>query len=881
MMLWWLAWLAAAEPLVTVEGAALTIAPCTEDPAADCWERTARARRFTTDPRLGHEVVEVDVRLGWQDGALLVRAAEVPPGTRVEVGVHPAGQDGITRMSGMMLSEGVGRLDLLPALQPGELRSVRVGLIREDGQRFTWAPAGEGTTEDRALAVIAAHPPRARPAPVLARDRGVLEITAAGASQVRLRELDPSVIHPREALLDPPLSMIGSPPLRVPEPLDRGQYAVEAIWTADGKPSQVRQERVVLPGTVPAGLEHLGLLPAPRDVRLTGDRLAGEELRRICVQDDALRPAADLLAEELIRLGGPALPVDRCRAGRHRIALDSGGADGSFELLVRADRVEVTASSRAAATWAALAVVDLLVVHDLEPPTAVIHDQPDLPERTLVHRIDGVHRAPRDLDEHIAFLRRVVARGRYTAVVLVLRGGYQYTSHPELAQTGALSEDELRRLLDTLDGLGVEAIPGLNSPGHADWLLRAHPELREDQNGRLICTRHPDTWPLLRDVIDELIEVFDARRVHLGGDETWWGSERHGPHERCPRCASTPRPILFAEHVQRELAYLREREVGAMLWSDMLTERWNGATEDVFEARARLDLQRVDLLAWTDLGEGASTLGDLRVHQVATGLHPARTRPLASDLPLAGAGIALFVPRPWQLEGWNVARHRALWSHSPSVVLAGVLGWRREVAASDPDVMLLALADHPALRPGARPLGRADRWIPAGEGERTTLAWEPPELPPGERPDEVRGEAGEAVRIPVERPLSRVGLLWALDVDRDAEIRLEAGFHSADSRAGPPAASLRIVYDDDSEDVVPLVLGRDVWAPTLEPGALALWTAQAVVPVTTARTPFPVPDEQRALWVHDVDAGKTIRELVIEPNAGVSVVLGGALGWEG
>ena len=51
--------------------------------------------------------------------------------------------------------------------------------------------------------------------------------------------------------------------------------------------------------------------------------------------------------------------------------------------------------------------------------------------------------------------------------------------------------------------------------------------------------------------------------------------------------------------------------------------------------------------------------------------------------------------------------------------------------------------------------------------------------------------------------------------------------------------------------------------------------------MTTARTPFPVPDEQRALWVHDVDAGKTIRELVIEPNAGVSVVLGGALGWEG
>ena len=49
-------------------------------------------------------------------------------------------------------------------------------------------------------------------------------------------------------------------------------------------------------------------------------------------------------------------------------------------------------------------------------------------------QIDGVHRAPRDLDEHIAFLRRVVARGRYTAVVLVLRGGYQYTSHPELAR---------------------------------------------------------------------------------------------------------------------------------------------------------------------------------------------------------------------------------------------------------------------------------------------------------------------------------------------------------------------------------------------------------------------------------------------------------------
>lgn len=878
---------ATAAPVPTVPGAQIVLSPCTVDADAACWRTAGTARRFAADPRVSERIEEASVRLARDGDRLLIRVDELPAGAKVEVLVHPVGRTEITKIDAYD-SVGVGLHSVQARLGTGELREVRLGLRLADGERLVWAPHGSGWTEDTALAVVSAHPPRERAQPSLTRDGGVLTVDATGASQVRLRALDPSVLHPREALLKPPFSFIGPPPLQLPEPPDRGRYAVEAIWTADGVPTQIAQRRVKLPGVLPLATTQLGILPAPDQLeRGSGAALEPRRLKRICIDQDSWRPQAELLASELSRLTALDLPVALCGPGRRRIHIGSrAGPTEAFSVEVGSDRVHIEAGSRRAATWAGHALVDLMVEHDTRPPALRIEDEPDLSDRVLVHRIDGKHTADRNLDEHAQFLRRVVSRGRYNAVVLVLRGGLQYDSHPELAQRGALSKQELRTLLQVLEDLDIEAIPGLNSPGHADWLLGAHPHLREDQNGRLVCTRHPETWPLLRDLIDELIQAFEAERIHIGADETWWGSARHPPHERCPRCASTPRPELFAAHLARQIDHIQKKGVRPMIWSDMITPRWNGSTEEVHRARELVSLDEVDVLAWSDIGEGARVLGreGLSVLQVATGLHPARIAPLADGTPLAGAGLALFVPRPWQIGGWGVTRHRALWSHTPNVILAGLLAWRRDLSTSDPDVILVSLADHPALQPGARVVERASRWLtPTGASDASV----PPTpllsrsiRPEASRPDAIIGGSGEAIVLPVSGSASRLGLLHAIDLDRDAEIRLESQFSRADTRSGAPVAAVRIVYEDGSDRAVPLFLGRTSWSSELEPGALGLWESQEIATFRPTDSPFDVLDQQRSLFLVDLAQDQRVREVRIEPVPGARVRLAGALIWD-
>jgi hypothetical protein len=136
---------------------------------------------------------------------------------------------------------------------------------------------------------------------------------------------------------------------------------------------------------------------------------------------------------------------------------------------------------------------------------------------------------------------------------------------------GYYTKDELRELVRYAKARGVEIVPELDMPGHANAMIAAYPELTcfpdEDNPPKvvtefgirdfcktLLCAGNEKTVAFLLALLDEIMEVFPYEYVHLGGDEaakTEW--------RRCPKC----------QRVLREHALENERELQGWLLNRM------------------------------------------------------------------------------------------------------------------------------------------------------------------------------------------------------------------------------------------------------------------------------------------------------------------------
>ena len=138
-----------------------------------------------------------------------------------------------------------------------------------------------------------------------------------------------------------------------------------------------------------------------------------------------------------------------------------------------------------------------------------------------------------------------------------------------------LTQKELRELIEYCEAHGLEVIPEVPSLSHSDYLLTRHPELAEnpeDPTPDTYCPSNPGTYALLFDVLEEIIEVFHPKTIHMAHDE--WHTAC-----LCPKCKDRDPGDLFAEDVNRIHCWLKERGIRTMIWGDMLirfTDKYGG-----------------------------------------------------------------------------------------------------------------------------------------------------------------------------------------------------------------------------------------------------------------------------------------------------------------
>jgi hexosaminidase len=95
---------------------------------------------------------------------------------------------------------------------------------------------------------------------------------------------------------------------------------------------------------------------------------------------------------------------------------------------------------------------------------------------------------------------------------------------------GYYTQDQLRDLVAYAARRGVRVMPEIDLPGHMQAAITAYPQLGNDPSRQLavrtewgiskhILNCEPATVTFMKDVLDELVDVFPFEMIHLGADE--------------------------------------------------------------------------------------------------------------------------------------------------------------------------------------------------------------------------------------------------------------------------------------------------------------------------------------------------------------------------
>ena len=92
---------------------------------------------------------------------------------------------------------------------------------------------------------------------------------------------------------------------------------------------------------------------------------------------------------------------------------------------------------------------------------------------------------PEEVPLAVKFIQDALPAEGVNVLVLEFDYNFQFTKHPEVAEPGSLSADDVRKLVAACRQAGVRLIPQINLLGHQSWekttagLLRSHPEFDE------------------------------------------------------------------------------------------------------------------------------------------------------------------------------------------------------------------------------------------------------------------------------------------------------------------------------------------------------------------------------------------------------------------
>jgi hypothetical protein len=144
-------------------------------------------------------------------------------------------------------------------------------------------------------------------------------------------------------------------------------------------------------------------------------------------------------------------------------------------------------------------------------------------------------------------------------LILQVNSATIFDSAPGIARSGATPKDTLRAVVQFAREAGLEVIPLVSTLSQQSALLcTAYPSLCLDKD--TYNPANPKVYEKLFGILDEVIEIFQPRYMHIGHDAVL----------ALTKLPEADAQRLFISDVRKIHDHLKTKNVGTMMWADML-----------------------------------------------------------------------------------------------------------------------------------------------------------------------------------------------------------------------------------------------------------------------------------------------------------------------
>jgi len=354
-----------------------------------------------------------------------------------------------------------------------------------------------------------------------------------------------------------------------------------------------------------------GVIPAPAEVK-TGSgsfRVDSAVVIRVPTRDRDAEAAAHYLTDLWTRTNGLTLPVLAGPAEGHAPSIvfhrRRGFRPEAYGIEVKPQRITVSASSPAGLFYGAVTLWQLLPAGPMSGAIAAqtILDAPRYPWRGLMLDSSRHFQSPafvRSMIDWMAWHKLNVLHWHLTD-----DQGWrlEIRKYPRLTSVGAwripasvpgspspkpyggyYTQQQVREIVAFAATRHVQIVPEIDMPGHAQAVIAAYPALGSvDSRAALpvsakwgvhshLFNLEPGTFEFLQNVLDEVVQLFPSRYVHIGGDEAvkdeWIASA--AVQARARQLGISDANALQTYFTQKISGYLSAKGRRAVGWDEIL-----------------------------------------------------------------------------------------------------------------------------------------------------------------------------------------------------------------------------------------------------------------------------------------------------------------------
>lgn len=178
---------------------------------------------------------------------------------------------------------------------------------------------------------------------------------------------------------------------------------------------------------------------------------------------------------------------------------------------------------------------------------------------------------------------------------------------------GFYTQEEVREIVAYAAQRQITVIPEIEMPGHSSEIFAAYPELSCSgdyfpvrpgsywPNENIFCGGNDSVFTFLENILDEVVELFPAKYIHIGGDEA------HKKNwENCPKCQSRIKAEGLANEQELQSWFIKKMEKYILAkgkriigWDEILegglapdatVMSWRGEAGGIQAARANHDV---------------------------------------------------------------------------------------------------------------------------------------------------------------------------------------------------------------------------------------------------------------------------------------------------